>query len=351
MTEPVITHTPMRLLVTGGAGFIGSNFIHYWLERYPEDSLVNLDALTYAGNKENLIAIENNSNYTFVHGDITNPKTVAELVPQADFIVHFAAESHVDRSILDPSVFVKTNVLGTQVLLDAAVTHKIKRFHHISTDEVFGSLELNSSTQFSETTPYDPRSPYSASKAGSDFLVRAYGETYGLPYTITNCSNNYGPYMFPEKLIPLAITNLLENKPIPVYGDGKQVRDWLFVTDHCRAIERVLLQGKAHNTYLVGGLTRDISNLEVVQEIARLMKAPEGSIEFVTDRPGHDKRYSVNWEKITSELDWKPATTFTEGLQKTISWYQNNEAWWKPLKQNNAAFFDHQYRQNKGITQ
>ncbi len=343
MPQPLITHQPLALLVTGGAGFIGSNFIHHWLERYPEDSIINLDALTYAGNKESLSDFEGNNHYRFVQGDITDRELVLDLTKQVDMVVHFAAESHVDRSILDPSIFVKTNVLGTQTLLDAAVSCGITRFHHISTDEVFGTLPLDSTMQFSEETPYDPRSPYSASKAGSDFLVRAYGETYGLPYSITNCSNNYGPYMFPEKLIPLAITNLLENKPVPVYGNGQQVRDWLFVRDHCYAIELVLLAGKSGMTYLVGGLKKDMTNLSVIQKIVELMHAPEEAITFVTDRPGHDERYSVNWSKIHTELGWEPSVTFEEGLQTTVKWYQNNEAWWKPLKARGKDFFEQHY--------
>ncbi|HSW88025.1 MAG TPA: dTDP-glucose 4,6-dehydratase, partial [Candidatus Saccharimonadales bacterium] len=244
----------MKLLVTGGAGFIGSNFILYWMKEHPEDSVVNLDKLTYAGNLENLTSVEHNPNYSFVHGDICDRETVQKAMENVDTVVHFAAESHVDRSITDPSEFVETNVVGTQVLLDVAKEKQVKRFHHVSTDEVFGALSLEEENKFKETTVYNPRSPYAASKAGSDHLVRAYFFTYGLPITITNCSNNFGPYHFPEKMIPLAITNLLEDKKVPVYGDGLYVRDWLYVEDHCRAIDAVLQKGKIGETYCVGGM-------------------------------------------------------------------------------------------------
>jgi dTDP-glucose 4,6-dehydratase len=336
------------LLVTGGAGFIGSNFIHYWLATYPQDHIINLDALTYAGNLANLKAVEDLPNYSFVKGTITDRELVNSLMEKVDLVVHFAAESHVDRSILNPSVFLETNVLGTQVLLDAAIKYKVSHFHHISTDEVFGSLPLNTKEQFSETTPYDPRSPYSASKAGSDHLVRAYGETYGLQYSITNCSNNYGEFHFPEKLFPLAITNIIESKPVPVYGDGKQVRDWLYVQDHCSAIDAVIhaaADGKAkESTYLVGGLTDDISNLEVIKLIISMMGADESLIQFVTDRAGHDVRYSVDWSKLNADLGWKPSVSLEEGLQKTINWYQKNEDWWKPLKEASKDFFSENYK-------
>ena len=322
----------MKLLVTGGAGFIGSNFILYWLSHHPADSIVNLDKLTYAGNLENLRSVENNPRYSFIHGDICDPEIVKTAIQGADVVVHFAAESHVDRSITDPSPFVKTNVLGTQVLLDASMTGNIKRFHHISTDEVFGSLDLESSGKFSERTPYDPRSPYSASKAGSDHLVRAYFHTFGLPVTITNCSNNFGPYQYPEKLIPLAITNILEGKKVPVYGDGKNVRDWLYVEDHCRAIDAVLTKGTVGETYCIGGMTRDINNLEVVKLILNYMGKDESSIEFVKDRPGHDRRYAMDYQKIHEALGWSPKHQFEEWLKNTIEWYKTNESWWRRLK-------------------
>jgi dTDP-glucose 4,6-dehydratase len=322
----------MKFLVTGGAGFIGSNFILYWIKNYPQDQIVNLDSLTYAGNLENLKEVEKNPNYKFVHGNICDLSVVDQAMKDIDIVVHFAAESHVDRSILKPADFVVTNVVGTQVLLDAALKYKIKRFHHISTDEVYGSLKLDDKSKFNERTRYDPRSPYSASKASSDHLVRAYFETYGLPITITNCSNNFGPYQFPEKFIPLTITNILEDKKIPVYGDGLYVRDWLYVVDHCRAIDLVLNKGKAGETYLVGGMANDISNIEVIKKILKIMGKDESLIEFVKDRPGHDRRYAVDWSKIKNELGWEPLHNFDEWLEKTTAWYKENENWWKDIK-------------------
>lgn len=334
----------MKLLVTGGAGFIGSNFVHYWLAHHPEDTLINYDKLTYAGNLENLKDVESNPNYHFVQGDITDAEAVAKVMEGIDTVVHFAAETHVDRSILGPGVFLHTNIIGTQVLMDAALKAKVKRFHHISTDEVFGSLELGTADKFNENTPYNPHSPYSASKAGSDHLVRAYGDTYGLPFSITNCSNNYGEYQFPEKLFGLAITNVIENKPVLVYGDGLNVRDWLYVQDHCSAIEAVLLSGKDGETYTVGGLKDDVNNLEVVKMILKLMGKSEDQIEFVKDRPGHDRRYAVDWTKINQELNWSPSVTFEQGLQKTINWFQAHQEWWQPLKQQAQGFFAENYK-------
>ncbi|HKZ34860.1 MAG TPA: dTDP-glucose 4,6-dehydratase [Patescibacteria group bacterium] len=323
----------MKLLVTGGAGFIGSNFIRYWVKYHPKDKIVNLDVLTYAGNLENLTEIETLPSYRFVKGDILDAKIVHEVMKGTDVIVHFAAESHVDRSILGPAVFLKTNVLGTHVLLDAALKAKVKRFHHVSTDEVFGTLPLSSTQKFHEDTLYQPRSPYAASKAGSDHIVRAYHVTYGLPITITNCSNNFGPYQFPEKFIPLAITNLLEGKKIPVYGNGKQVRDWLYVDDHCRAIERVLLEGKVGETYLVGGQQKEeVRNIDVAREILRLLGKSEEMIEYVKDRPGHDVKYAIDWTKIREDLRWKPQYEFREWLEKTVSWYNTHTKWWKRVK-------------------
>ncbi len=324
----------MKLLVTGGAGFIGSNFILYWLKKYPQDKIVNLDKLTYAGNLENLKSIEKNPNYSFVHGDICNPQLVNSLIKNEliDTIVHFAAESHVDRSILDPAPFIKTNIEGTYILLEAALKNKVKRFHHISTDEVFGALPLNSKEKFNEKTAYNPRSPYSASKAASDHLVRAYQVTYNLPATISNCSNNFGPYHFPEKLIPLAITNLIEGKKVPVYGDGLYVRDWLYVEDHCKAIDLILQKGKVGETYFIGGLADDISNLDVIKKILRLMGKDESKIEYVKDRPGHDRRYAIDWSKINKELGWKPEHDFDDYLKITIEWFKTNEKWWRRLK-------------------
>ncbi|MBI2036482.1 dTDP-glucose 4,6-dehydratase [Candidatus Microgenomates bacterium] len=322
----------MRLLVTGGAGFIGSNFILYWMKNHPQDSIINLDKLTYAGNLDNLQAVAGNPNYSFIKGDIGDMAVVDRAMEGVEVVVHFAAESHVDRSIAGPAVFVMTNVVGTQVLLDSALKHTVKRFHHISTDEVYGSLSLTDLNKFNERTTYNPRSPYSASKAGSDYLVRAYHVTYGLPITITNCSNNFGPYQFPEKLIPLAITNIIEGKKAPVYGDGLYVRDWLYVEDHCRAIELVLQKGKIGETYCVGGLTDDINNLIVVKKVLKILGHGEEMIEFVKDRPGHDRRYAIDWSKIKNELGWQPQHDFDEWLAKTVQWYKNNENWWKKLK-------------------
>lgn len=333
-----------KILVTGGAGFIGSNFVHYWLNRHPEDFIINLDALTYAGCRDSLNDLNENPNHQFVQGNICDTKLVDQLMSEVNIVVHFAAESHVDRSILNPGIFLETNVMGTYTLLESAVKHKISRFHHISTDEVFGSLELGGSDAFSEATPYDPRSPYSASKAGSDHLVRAYAETYGLQVSITNCSNNYGENQFPEKLIPLAITNLMDEKPVPIYGNGLQVRDWLYVQDHCEAIELVLGSDRNDETYLVGGLTEDIPNIEVVKSILKLMGKPDDMIEFVKDRSGHDQRYSVNWQKINHDLGWEPSVSFEEGLERTIAWYQNNQDWWRPLKEKASSFFDKNYQ-------
>ncbi|MBI3576768.1 dTDP-glucose 4,6-dehydratase [Candidatus Gottesmanbacteria bacterium] len=322
----------MRLLVTGGAGFIGSNFIRYWLAGHPNDDIVNLDKLTYAGNLENLADVADNPHYQLVKGDICDAEIVAKAFMGVDTVVHFAAESHVDRSIQAAAPFVMTNVVGTHILLEAAVKVGVKRFHHISTDEVFGSLKIDDSSKFTERTKYDPRSPYSASKAGSDHLVNAYYHTFGLPITITNCSNNYGPYQFPEKLIALAITNVLEGKKVPIYGDGKYVRDWLYVEDHCRAIDAVLTKGKPGETYCVGGLTQDIDNLTIVKKILSIMGKDESAIEFVKDRPGHDRRYTIDWTKIKTELSWEPAHDFDTWLVKTIDWYKSHQDWWRRVK-------------------
>ncbi|MES3006068.1 MAG: dTDP-glucose 4,6-dehydratase [Patescibacteria group bacterium] len=320
----------MKLLVTGGAGFIGSNFINHILTTYPEYEIVNLDALTYAGDKNSLLTWEKDKRYEFVQGNICDRALVDALLERCDIIVHFAAETHVDRSILDAKSFIETNIMGTFTLLESARAHGNKRVHHISTDEVFGSLGEND-VPFDELTPYDPRSPYSASKASGDHLVMAYHHTYGLPVTISNCSNNYGPFHFPEKLFPLAITNLLENKKVPVYGDGLQVRDWLYVEDHCKAIDLIIHKGKIGEKYCVGG-NHEIKNIDAVKKIISILGKDESNIEYVDDRPGHDRRYAISNNKIIRELGWKPETTFDEGLRKTISWYQENEAWWKSKK-------------------
>lgn len=328
-----MTKDMRTLLVTGGAGFIGSNFIVYWMKRHPEDRIMNLDIIGYAGKGYNLSSISNNPNYVFKQGDICDRKTVDTLMKETDIVVHFAAETHVDRSINDPFPFVKSNVEGTYTLLESARHHKnITRFHHISTDEVFGSLELNSQEKFDDNTPYNPRNPYSASKASSDHFVRAYHKTFGLPVTISNCSNNFGPYQHPEKLIPLAITNILEGKKAPLYGDGKNVRDWLYVEDHCRAIELILKKGTIGKTYLIGGQTEDTSNKQVLHAIVSAMGKDESFIEYVTDRPGHDLRYAVDWSTIHKELGWKPQYNFQEALKKTVQWYKDNEEWWKKIR-------------------
>lgn len=333
-----------KILVTGGAGFIGSNFIRFMLKKHPELEIVNLDVLTYAGNLENLKEIQDDPRYYFVKGDITNPDDVEAAMNGCDTVVHFAAESHVDRSILEPAAFIKTNVIGTQVLLDAALKEGIKRFHHVSTDEVFGTLGFDDK-KFSEQTPYDPHSPYSASKAGSDHLVRAYGDTFGLPFTITNCTNNYGPYHFPEKLIPLAVTNLIEGKKVPVYGAGNQVRDWLYVEDHCEAINLVIEKGKVGETYCVGGLTKDVTNLELVKMILKIMAKGEEMIEFVKDRPGHDVRYAVDWSKINRELGWEPKHPFEQRLKETVEWYIKNPEWWQKVKSGEyQKYYEKQYQ-------
>lgn len=337
----------MKLLVTGGAGFIGSNFVLYWLKKYPQDSIVNVDKLTYAGNLENLKEVENNPQHKFVKGDICDGKLMNEVMSGVDTVVHFAAETHVDRSISDPAPFIKTNFEGTAVLLDAALQNKVKKFHHVSTDEVFGQLELNSQEKFNDNTPYNPRSPYSASKAAADFLVRAYYTTYGLPITISNCSNNYGPYMFPEKLIPLAITNIIEGKKIPVYGDGLYVRDWLYVEDHCEAIDAILQKGKIGETYLVGGLDQDIPNIDIIKQILKIMDKDQSMIEYVKDRPGHDRRYAIDWSKINRELGWQPKHKFEEGLSDTIEWYKNNPSWWQRIKSGEyQEYYNKQYNKN-----
>lgn len=320
----------MKILVTGGAGFIGSNFIHYWLNKYEEDEIVNLDKLTYAGNLENLESLKDNSRYRFVQGDICDVELVTKLVQGVDLIIHFAAESHVDRSILDSGEFVRTNVEGTRVLLEAARLAGGVRFHHVSTDEVFGSLEINDE-KFNESTPYSPRSPYSASKAASDHLVRAYFHTHNLPVTISNCSNNYGPYQYPEKLIPLFITNLIEGKKVPVYGAGKNIRDWIHVSDHNYGVDLIIKKGKLGETYLLGG-NNEITNIDITREILSIMGEGEDKIEYVSDRPGHDLRYAIDFSKAKNELGFSPKYSFSEGLKETISWYKNNRPWWEKLK-------------------
>ena len=320
----------MKILVTGGAGFIGSNFIHYWLAKHPLDKIVNLDALTYAANPESLLDLESNPNYQFVKGNILDLDLVDSLVSDCDLIVHFAAESHVDRSLFDSAPFIQTNVEGTRVLLEAARRHWLKRFHHVSTDEVFGALDFDSS-KFSEATPYDPRSPYSASKAASDHLVRAYYHTYGLPITISNCSNNYGPYQHPEKLIPHFVTNLLSDQSVTVYGEGKNIRDWIYVDDHNRGLELIITKGRIGETYCLGG-DSERDNLSLTKDILRLMGQNEDRIEYVADRLGHDLRYAIDFSKASRELNFQPQVSWEEGLARTIKWYQDNPSWWRSLR-------------------
>ena len=334
----------MRVLITGGAGFIGSNFILYWFQNHPDDFIVNLDKLTYAGNLENLKGIEKSSNYSFIKGDICDPKIVKKAMENVDIVVHFAAESHVDRSIMDPSVFVRTNVLGTQVLLNEALNANVKRFHHISTDEVFGALDLDDPRRFNEDTPYNPRSPYSASKAAADHLVRAYYVIYKLPITITNCADNFGPYQYPEKLISLAITNVFEGKKVPIYGDGLYVRDWLYVEDHCRAIDLVIAKGKIGETYLIG-TDSDIANIDIIKKLLATMESDEKMIEYVADRPGHDRRYAIDASKIKNVLGWKPNFDLDKSLNATVAWYKNNRSWWQKLK--NKSYMDYYKKQYK----
>jgi len=342
-----ISRTPRTILITGGAGFIGSNFVHHWCRQYPGDRVVVLDALTYAGNRQNLAELEGRANLRFVQGDICDRPLVDRLLQEEhiDTVAHFAAESHVDRSILGPGEFVRTNVVGTFTLLEAFRQHWLTnerpahyRFHHVSTDEVYGSLEADDPA-FSETTPYAPNSPYSASKAGSDHLVRAYYHTYGMPTLLTNCSNNYGPYHFPEKLIPLMCINILLGKPLPVYGDGQNVRDWLYVGDHCSALDVVIHQGTPGETYNIGG-NNEVKNIDLVRQLCALMdelapnlpvRPAESLITFVKDRPGHDRRYAIDATKIKTELGWTPSVTVEEGLRRTVEWFLNHQAWWEPL--------------------
>lgn len=319
----------MKILVTGGAGFIGSNFIRYWLKNNPQDEIVNLDILTYAGNLANLKDLETNSNYCFVKGDICDFSLLDNLASDLDLIVNFAAESHVDRSIKNSADFIKTNVEGTRVLLEIVKKYNL-RFHHVSTDEVFGSLGKDDKA-FNEKTPYDPRSPYSASKAASDHLVRAYFHTYNLKITISNCSNNYGPYQYLEKLIPLFITNLIEGKKLPLYGDGKNIRDWIHVDDHNRGLELIIKKGRIGETYCLGG-GKELMNIEITQEILSLKGLGNEMIEYVGDRLGHDRRYAVDFRKAREELGFEPRIDFITGLKETIAWYEDNKSWWLDLK-------------------
>jgi dTDP-glucose 4,6-dehydratase len=354
-----------KLLITGGAGFIGANFVHYWMNKYPKDNVVVIDALTYAGNFSNLVSVQNNKNFTFVHGDICDQPLIESLLTEhdIDILVHFAAESHVDRSITGPDAFIETNIIGTYSLLKAAkkiwlddavaknIPPKTHRFHHVSTDEVYGTLSATDPA-FTEDTAYAPNSPYSASKAASDHLVRAYHHTYGLNVTTSNCSNNYGPYHFPEKLIPLVITNILHDKALPIYGDGQQIRDWLYVEDHAYGIDLVLNKGRIGENYNIGG-NNEWANIDIVKEISQLVEQEfqkdgnlakrfpqalsaiaqntEYLITYVQDRPGHDRRYAIDATKTNDELGYEPKESFATGIAKTVQWYLNNESWWQSV--------------------
>jgi dTDP-glucose 4,6-dehydratase len=339
----------MKLLVTGGAGFIGSNFVRYMVNKYPEYSIVNLDLLTYAGNLENLKDIENKPNYKFVRGDIADRDFIQGLFQEEkfDYVINFAAESHVDRSITDPGIFVQTNIQGTLALLDAAKSFEVKKYLQVSTDEVYGTL--GETGYFTEETPLAANSPYSASKAGADLLVRAYNETFGLPTNITRCSNNYGPFHFPEKLIPLMIINALNDKELPIYGDGLNVRDWLHVEDHCQAIDLVLHKGRVGEVYNVGG-NNERTNIDIVKTILKQLGKPESLIKFVQDRPGHDRRYAIDATKLRTELGWSPKYNFDTGIEQTINWYLNNKEWWENIISGDYQdYFKSQYGERLGV--
>jgi dTDP-glucose 4,6-dehydratase len=333
----------MKLLVTGGAGFIGSNFVRYFLKEHPDWEITNLDKLTYAGNLENLKDIEDKPGYRFVKGDITDRELISKILQDRfDAIINFAAESHVDRSILDASPFIETNIKGTQILLEGARQYSVARFVQVSTDEVYGSTEKG---KFTEKSPLAPNSPYSASKTAADLLCHAYWKSHQLPVMITRCSNNLGPFQFPEKLIPLAVTNALENKPVPVYGDGRNVRDWIYVEDHCRALDTVLQKGKPGEVYNIGA-NQEKTNLELIHRLLDIMGKSRELITFVTDRPGHDRRYALDTTKISRELGWKPVYSFDKALSITVDWYINNEAWWRKIKSGEyAKYYERMYSQ------
>lgn len=337
----------MKILVTGGAGFIGGNFVYYMLNKYPEYDIVCLDALTYAGNMSTLSGALKNPKFKFVKGDIADKKAVNELFEKEkfDIVVNFAAESHVDRSIENPEVFLVTNILGTQTLMDASRKHGVKRYHQVSTDEVYGDLPLDRpDLLFTENTPIHTSSPYSASKASADLLVQAYNRTFGLPITISRCSNNYGPYHFPEKLIPLMIANALADKKLPVYGEGLNVRDWLYVEDHCSAIDAIIHSGKVGEVYNVGG-HNEMTNIDIVKIILHELHKPESLITYVTDRKGHDMRYAIDPTKIHGELGWLPKTKFADGIKKTIKWYLDNKSWWQAIISGEyQSYYDNMYK-------
>ena len=335
-----------KILVTGGAGFIGGNFVHYMVDKYPNYMIVNLDALTYAGNLETCQPVEGKPNYKFVKGDIADREFIFDLFEKEkfDIVVNFAAESHVDRSVTDPEIFIKTNVLGTQILMDAARSFGVERYHQVSTDEVYGDLPLDRPDLFfTEETPLHTSSPYSASKASADLLVFAYHRTFGLPVTISRCSNNYGPYHFPEKLIPLMISRALNDEALPVYGNGENVRDWLHVYDHCAAIDLILHKGRVGEVYNVGG-HNERTNLEVVKTILKALNKPESLITYVTDRPGHDLRYAIDPTKLETELGWKPTYNFDTGIKQTIEWYLDHKQWWENIISGEYQnYFEKQY--------
>lgn len=341
----------MKICVTGGAGFIGGNFVQYMVKKYPDYEILNLDLLTYAGNLETLKPVENEPNYRFVRGDIADRRFIMDLFEKEkfDIVVNFAAESHVDRSISDPGIFIQTNVMGTQVLMDACKEYEVKRFHQVSTDEVYGDLPLDRPDLFfREDTPLHTSSPYSSSKASADLFVMAYERTFGLPVTISRCSNNYGPYQFPEKLIPLILSRALDNKALPVYGKGENVRDWLHVEDHCTAIDLIIHKGKVGEVYNVGG-HNEKTNLEVVKTILKAIDKPESLIEYVTDRPGHDLRYAIDPTKIERELGWKPKYTFDTGIRQTIQWYLDNRTWWENIISGDyRKYFEKMYKGMEG---
>ena len=332
----------MKLLVTGGCGFIGTNFIRLILREHPDDSVVNLDRLTYAGNPENLRDLEDEPRYEFVQGDVADPDCLARCVrPEIDAIVHFAAESHVDRSILNSEPFLRTNVLGTQSLLDAARRAGTRRFIHISTDEVYGSLGAEG--KFTETSPLQPNSPYAASKAAADFLVQAAGKTFGLPVIVTRCTNNFGPYQFPEKIIPLFLANAMADRPLPLYGDGQNVREWIHVEDHCRAVDILLRRGRIGEVYNIGS-GAEIANLELTRTLLRILGKPESLITFVKDRPGHDRRYALDSTKLRHELGWRPRDSFQAGLEQTVQWYRDHQAWCERIRSGDyRRYYEEQY--------
>lgn len=333
----------MTIIVTGGAGFIGANFIFYMRKKYPDYRIVCVDKLTYAGNLSTLKPVLNESNFRFAKIDICDRDDVYRLFEQEkpDIVVNFAAESHVDRSIEQPEIFLRTNILGTQVLMDACIKYGIQRYHQVSTDEVYGDLPLDKPDLFfTEKTPLHASSPYSASKAGADLMVAAYHRTYGLPVTISRCSNNYGPYQFPEKLIPLMITNALADKSLPVYGDGLNVRDWLYVEDHCRAIDLIIHKGRTGEVYNVGG-HNEMNNISIVKLICQELDKPESLITYVTDRKGHDRRYAIDPQKIHNELGWLPETNFADGIRKTVKWYLDNQTWWKKIISGEYRVYDY----------